>query len=84
MCTCVLVNLCICPQPQWLHDWSEIWVKARSSRFRVLFGNFEKGQFSAISSSKRHIVSIFYPSSVLKAQSLCHRRCYLEGMKIAS
>ena len=41
MCTCVLVNLCICPQTQWLPDWSEIWVKARSLRFRVLFENYE-------------------------------------------
>ena len=70
MCTCVLVYLCICPQPQWLPDWSEIWVKVRSSRFRVLFAKLKNWVFTAVFSSKRHIVSIFYPLNMLIAQSL--------------
>ena len=71
MCTCVLVYLCICPQTQWLPDWSEIWVKVRSSRFRVLFGNFEKRVFSPVFLLKLRIVIIFYLFSMLVAQSLC-------------
>ena len=60
MCTCVLVYLCICPQTQWLPDWSEIWVKVRSLRFRVLFGNFENGVLSPVSRQNWHNVIIFY------------------------
>ena len=71
MCTCVLVYLCICPQPQWLPDWSEIWVKVRSSRFRVLFENYENWCSALFSRKNRHNVSIFYLFSMLVAQSLC-------------
>ncbi len=70
-CTCVLVYLCICPQTQWLPDWSEIWAEAQSSRFRVLFAKLKNWVFTPVFSSKRHIVSIFYPFNMLIAQSLC-------------
>lgn len=53
MCTCVLVYLCICPQTQWLPEWSEIWAEAPSSRFRVLLGKLKNWVFTPVFSSKR-------------------------------